>query len=80
VYREATLIFYQSKKLWLLATMLLPLILTATHYGLTIMTSIYKRDFGNGIVVYADKFVKTGEWVFDCSSSRLINRQPLPPP
>ena len=44
------------------------------------MTSVYKQDYGNGVVVYADDFVKTGKWVFDCSNSRLISRQPLPAP
>jgi hypothetical protein len=44
------------------------------------MTSVYNRDFGNGVVVYADDFVKSGKWVFDCSNSRLISRQPLPAP
>lgn len=44
------------------------------------MTSVYKHDYGNGVVVYADYFVKTGKWVFDCNNSRLISRKPLLPP
>lgn len=44
------------------------------------MTSVYKQDFGNGVVVYADDFVKGGKWVFDCNFSRLISREPLPIP
>lgn len=44
------------------------------------MTSIYKQDFGNGLVIYADDYVKTGRWVFDCEYSRLISRVPLPVP
>ncbi|MFS2161750.1 hypothetical protein ACCD10_31075 [Pseudomonas sp. Pseusp122] len=42
------------------------------------MTSVYKNDRGNGIVIYADDYVNTGNWVFDCNRSRLISRQPLP--
>jgi hypothetical protein len=38
------------------------------------------QDFGNGVVVYADDYVKTGRWVFDCEYSRLISRVPLPAP
>lgn len=44
------------------------------------MTSVYKTDFGNGVVIYADDYVSTGKWVYDCQYSRLISRQPLPPP
>lgn len=44
------------------------------------MTSVYKTDLGNGVVIYADDYVKTGRWVFDCEYSRLISRQPLPVP
>lgn len=72
--------FYRSKNLWAATIMLSPLLLITANYGLKIMTSIYKQDYGNGVVVYADDFVKTGKWVFDCSSSRLISRQPLAAP
>lgn len=44
------------------------------------MTSTYKKDLGNGVVIHADKYVKTGQWVFDCEYRRLINRKPLPTP
>ncbi|MFS2161482.1 hypothetical protein ACCD10_29675 [Pseudomonas sp. Pseusp122] len=44
------------------------------------MTSVYKTDFGNGVVIYADDYVKTGQWVYDCKYSRLINRRPLSAP
>ena len=44
------------------------------------MTSIYKTDMGNGVVIYADDYVKTGHWVFDCDYSRLISRNPIPAP
>ncbi|MFS2159815.1 hypothetical protein ACCD10_21030 [Pseudomonas sp. Pseusp122] len=44
------------------------------------MTSVYKTDLGNGVIIYADDYVKTGQWVFDCRYSRLISRKPLPAP
>lgn len=44
------------------------------------MTSVYKKDLGNGVVIYADDYVKSGRWVFDCKYRRLISRQPLPIP
>ena len=72
--------FYRSKNFWAATIIFSPLLLVAANYGLKIMTSIYKQDYGNGVVVYADDFVKTGKWVFDCSNSRLISRQPLPAP
>lgn len=72
--------FYRSKILWAAIIMFSPLLLVTVQYGLKIMTSVYKQDYGNGVVVYADDFVKSGKWVFDCSNSRLISRQPLPIP
>ncbi|QXH47495.1 hypothetical protein KSS93_06125 [Pseudomonas xanthosomatis] len=44
------------------------------------MTSVYKKDRGNGVVIYADEYVKSGQWVYDCKYSRLISRRPLPAP
>lgn len=44
------------------------------------MTSVYKTDFGNGVVIYADDYVSTGKWLFDCGYSRLISREPLSVP
>lgn len=44
------------------------------------MTSTYKTDFGNGVIIYADDYVKTGQWYFDCTYSRLISRTPPPSP
>lgn len=72
--------FYRSKNLWVTIILFSPLLLVAANYGLKVMTSIYKQDYGNGVVVYADDFVKTGKWVFDCSNSRLVSRQPLVAP
>ncbi|MCY1308376.1 hypothetical protein D9M70_583820 [compost metagenome] len=31
-------------------------------------------------MIYADDYVKTGHWVFDCKYRRLISREPLPAP
>lgn len=41
------------------------------------MTSKYHTDFGNGVVIYADKYVNSGQWVYDCKTTRLISKQPL---
>lgn len=72
--------FYQSKGLWFGLTLISSFLLFAAHYGFKVMTSVYKTDFGNGMVIYADDYVNSGQWVFDCRYSRLINRQPLPIP
>ncbi len=44
------------------------------------MTSVYKTDYGNGMVIYADDYVNSGRWVFDCRYTRLISRERLPAP
>lgn len=44
------------------------------------MNSIYKTDLGNGVVIHADNYVRTGNWVFHCGRSRLVSRNPLPIP
>ena len=72
--------FYRSKTFWIATAILSPLLLVASYYEFKIMTSVYKTDMGNGVVIYADDYVKTGRWVFDCEYSRLINREPLPFP
>jgi hypothetical protein len=72
--------FYRSKPLWVATAVIFPLLLVAVNYGFKVMTSIYKQDFGNGVVVYADDYVNTGKWVFNCNNSRLIRREPLPVP
>lgn len=72
--------FYRSKAFGIIIiTFSLPLLLTG-YYGIKIMTSVYNTDLGNGVVIYADDYVKTGHWVFDCQYSRLISREPLPTP
>jgi len=72
--------FYRNKGFWIACVIFSPLLLIATNYGFKVMTSVYKTDFGNGVVIYADSYVKTGRWVFDCEYSRLVSRDPLPVP
>ncbi|WP_277590415.1 hypothetical protein [Pseudomonas chlororaphis] len=72
--------FYRSKGFWIAFSIFSPLLLIAANYGFKVMTSVYKTDLGNGVVIYADDYVKTGRWVFDCQYSRLISREPLPVP
>jgi len=69
--------FYRSKPLRVATAILSPLLLVASYYGFKIMTSVYKQDFGNGLVIYADDYVNSGKWVYNCNSSRLISREPL---
>ena len=57
----------------------LPLFL-AVGYGIKILTSVYKKELGNGVVIYADDYVRSGRWVFDCKYSRLVSREILPAP
>jgi hypothetical protein len=72
--------FYRNKVFWIAFVILFPLLLLAAKYEIQVMTSVYKKDLGNGVVIYADDYVKTGEWVFDCEYSRLISRPPLSVP
>ncbi len=72
--------FYRSKACWIATAIFLPLLLIASYYGFKVMMSVYKTDLGNGVVIYADDYVKTGRWVFDCEYSRLISREPLSVP
>lgn len=72
--------YLRSKSFWLAFTMIAPLILFTGYYVFKAMTSVYKKDLGNGVVIYADDYVKSGDWVFDCGYSRLVNRNALPVP
>ncbi|MFK3772110.1 hypothetical protein [Pseudomonas sp. NPDC089406] len=72
--------FYRSKRFWIAFIFICPALLLATLYGIKTMTSVYKKDLGNGVVIYADDYVKSGQWVFDCEYGRLISRQPVTPP
>lgn len=40
------------------------------------MPSHYKTDIGNGITLYADKYVNSGEWVYHCKERYLVSRTP----
>lgn len=62
------------------AVTLLSLIFIELYHGLKIMNSIYRTDFGNGVVIRADNYVHSGNWVFHCGRSRLVSRKPLPIP
>jgi hypothetical protein len=66
----------QRKALLIIA---LPLLVMG-YYEFKKMTSVFNTDFGNGIVVYADDYVKSGNWVYDCGNTRLISRKPLAVP
>lgn len=72
--------FYRNKDFWIAFAIFFPLLLLVANYGFKVMTSVYKKDLGNGVVIYADDYVKTGRWVFDCEYSRLVSREPLPVP
>lgn len=74
------MISYQSKGFWVAFIIFFPLILIIARYEFKVMTSAYKNDLGNGVVIYADDYVKTGRWIFDCNRSRLIIREPLAVP
>lgn len=69
--------FYRNKGFWVITTLLAPILLLAIHHGIETMTSTYKKDFGNGVVKYADDYVNSGLWMFDCKYARLISRHPL---
>ncbi|PXX54855.1 hypothetical protein SAMN05660489_05687 [Pseudomonas sp. LAMO17WK12:I10] len=72
--------FYRSKGFWIAFTIISPLLLIVANYGFKVMTSVYKTDLGNGVVIYADDYVKAGRWVFHCGRSRLVSREPLSAP
>ena len=72
--------FYPSRRLTITTAILLSLLLIALYYGLNIMNSKYKTDLGNGVVIRADNYVHTGDWVSHCGRSRLVSRTPLPIP
>lgn len=72
--------FYQNKFAWLAFAIFSPLLLITANYGFKVMTSVYNKDLGNGVVIYADDYVNSGTWVFDCEHRRLISRAPLPAP
>lgn len=72
--------FHRSKKLWVLGVIFFPPLLLIGLYQLKVITSVYKTNSGISGFIYADRFVKTGEWVFDCDYARLIKREPISVP
>ncbi|MBB4864394.1 hypothetical protein HNP46_003258 [Pseudomonas nitritireducens] len=72
--------FYRNKVVWAFFIVLSPFLYIAARYGVQSMTSVYQTDFGNGVVIYADEYVNSEKWVFDCRFSRLISRKPLAAP
>ncbi|MFS2157496.1 hypothetical protein ACCD10_09095 [Pseudomonas sp. Pseusp122] len=72
--------FCQNNKLWIALAFFLFLLVIVMNYGAKLMTGVYKKDLGNGVVIYADDYVRTGRWVFDCEYRRLISREPLSTP
>ena len=35
---------------------------------------------GNGIIIYGDRYVDSGDWLFNCELGSLVSRIPLPVP
>lgn len=50
------------------------------YCGYLLMQKKYQTDMGNGVVIYADAFVRTGKWVFTCGHVRLVSLTPIPFP
>lgn len=67
--------FFRNRALWAAIIASSPLLILAGVYGYSMATSVYKTDFGNGMVIYGDSYVKSGRWVFDCKRSLVINRE-----
>jgi hypothetical protein len=40
----------------------------------------YTTDWGNGVVIVADRYVKSGEWVYNCARWHLVSKTPRPFP
>lgn len=72
--------FYPSKGAWGLLFLICVPLLVAGYFGYRVMTSVYKQEWGNGVVIRADEYVQSGDWVFDCEYGRLVSRRPLPVP
>jgi len=44
------------------------------------MTSKFNLDRGNGIFIRGDRYVETGEWLFNCKRGTVVSLSPLPIP
>lgn len=40
----------------------------------------YTTDLGNGVIIVADKYVNSGDWVYHCKNRYLTKRNPVPFP
>ena len=69
---------FRNKKI-VLATIT---ILTSSWYYIENkgMTSKFNLDWGNGVIIHGDKYVETGEWLFNCKRGTLVSLSPLPTP
>lgn len=72
--------FFQNKASWVTVMIFSSFLLLGIDYGVRVLTSVYKNDLGNGVVIYGDNYVRSGLWVFDCKYSRVISREHLPAP
>ena len=72
--------FFRSKYFWIATVVFVAPLVFVVDYWMNISVSVYKKNLGNGVVIYGDGFVKSGLWVFDCKYSRVISRKRLPAP
>jgi hypothetical protein len=42
----------------------------------TLLPEHHTTDWGNGVIIQAEKYVRSGAWVYDCKGSFLISRIP----
>lgn len=75
VNRRDILNLFRNRALWAAIIASSPLLMLASVYGYSMASSVYKTDFGNGMVIYGDSYVKSGRWVFDCKRSLVISRE-----
>jgi hypothetical protein len=59
---------------------LLILIIALGYIFLTFLPEHYTTDWGNGVIIHADKYVNSGEWIYNCKKSFLVSRIPRSPP
>lgn len=46
----------------------------------TLLPEHYTTDWGNGVIIHADKYVNSGEWIYNCKQSFLVSKIPRSPP
>ncbi|MGV8917526.1 MAG: hypothetical protein ACOH2R_06980 [Pseudomonas sp.] len=69
--------FSRNRGFWIVFCITAPPFLIFCYYEIKAMNSVYKKDMGLGLVIYADDYVNSGHWVFDCRYGRLISRKPI---